>query len=442
MSLNPRKLSVDIIYSVTKKHSNLSDELDNVRRQYLTLSELDIRFITEITNGVLRNLEYINYAISLASDIKLNKISPYVLCVLRTGVYQILFMDKVPESAAVNECVKIIKKSSNFRIAGFVNAVLRKVIQNGKEIKLPDDPIKHLSIKYSCPEWIVKSWSDDLGKDTENLLKAMNQKPATILRVNKLKTNREELIKILNSEGWECEPYVSELFKEVDYLISATKVGNLETSPAFKKGLFYIQDPAAAYVGEVLSPLPGSVVFDMCASPGGKTTHFAEKMLGSGTVYAFDVSEAKIKRIKNNAERLGLNNITAYVNDSAMYNPDYAQKADYLLVDAPCSGLGIIRKKPDIKYLRKEADSTDLAEISLNILKTSASYVKHGGTMIFSTCTTQRSENEDVLFEFLKCCPEFRLKKIRCSVKNSGYLTLYPHIDDCDGFFISLMTKE
>lgn len=442
MGLNPRKLSVEIIYNITKKSHSLSDEFGKIRRNTDGLSELDLRFITEIAGGVIRNLEFLDYAVSKASDIKLNKISPYVLCVLRAGAYQILFMDKVPQSAAVNECVKIIKKSSNYRLSGFVNAVLRKIIQNGTDLQLPEDSAEYLSTKYSCPKWIVQSWQSRLGADTEKMLQCMNTKPNTILRVNTLKTTAKELVVLLNSEGWQCSQYSSPLFPEIDYLVSAVKVGSIENSKAYREGLFYIQDPAASYVGEILNPLPDSVVFDMCASPGGKTTHLAEKMLNRGRVYAFDVSDSKIDKIKENAERLCLDSIIACVNDSTVHNSKYNQKADYLLVDAPCSGLGIIRKKPDIKYARKEADSTELAKISLGILNASAPYLKPGGTMVFSTCTTIYTENEGVLFEFLKRNPEFHLQKINCTKENEGYMTLYPHTDDCDGFFISLMTKE
>ena len=198
----------------------------------------------------------------------------------------------------------------------------------------------------------------------------------------------------------------------------------------------------SARLGERLNPLPGSIVFDMCASPGGKTTHLAEKMNNSGRIFAFDVSDAKISTINENAKRLGIDIINASVSDSTEIKEQYFETADYLLVDAPCSGLGIIRKKPDIKYLRQPQDIGQLSEISFKILDSSANYLKSGGSMVFSTCTTVYEENEAVLFEFLKKHPDFKLKKINCTKKNDGYMTLYPHVDGCDGFFISLMTKE
>jgi 16S rRNA (cytosine967-C5)-methyltransferase len=436
--LNPRKIAVEILYNITKKKHSYSDEMSDLRKSDMELSNLDIRFISEIVTGVLRNLEYIDFLVSASSDVKLNKISPYVLSVLRVGVYQIIFMDKVPHSAAVNESVKIIKKSSNYRLAGFVNAVLRKSITNG--LVLPNN--EDLSTRYSCPEWIVELLSEQF-EDVENLLKCMKQKPDIILRTNTCKISTENLIDMLNEEGWICELYNSPIFPEIDYLIRVKKVGTeIESTKAYKEGLFYIQDPAACYVGHILNPKPNSVVLDMCASPGGKTTHFAQKMNDTGKIYAFDVSNSKIIKINQNAKRLGFGSVTAQKSDSSINNPAFNNTADYVVVDAPCSGLGIMRKKPDIKYLRNKDDISNLAKISMSILDASAPYLKKGGTLVFSTCTTTYEENEKVLFDFLNKHKEFKLKKINCTKENDGYMTLYPHLDDCDGFFISLMTKE
>lgn len=441
MNPNPRKIAVQILYDVLKSKANLSQSLALYRKES-QLTNLDIRFVSELTGGTIRNLEYIDYAVSLASDIKISKISPYVMCVLRIGAYQILFLDKVPPSAAVNESVKIIKSSSNRRLSGFVNAVLRKIIQTGRDFELPEDKIKNLSVRYSCPEWIIKNWEKRLGDGAEELAKKMNSKPETVIRTNTLKTTSSELCKKLNDEGWICSEYVSPVFPSVDYLIKAEKIEDIVSSQSYKDGLFYIQDSAGSYVSEVLSPKPGSTVFDMCASPGGKTTHIAEKMQNKGKIFAFDVSENKVKIINENAERLGIDIIHAEISDSSKLNEKYIGKADYLLVDSPCSGLGIIRKKPDIKYTREEQDSRELAKISLAILNSSAPYLKSGGTMVFSTCTTVYEENEKVLFEFLKSNPDFELNKIPCNKENDGYVTLYPHLDDCDGFFISLLKRK
>jgi len=441
MSSNPRKTAIQIIYNVLKGNSNLSEELSYLRGENKS-NDIDKRFVSELSTGVLRNLEYIDYAISLSSDIKVNKIAPYVMCVLRVGVYQLLFMDRVPDSAAINESVKIIKASSNRRLSGFVNALLRSVAAGGRDFPLPDEELARISTQYSCPQWMLKEWQNSGVGDIEKLASSMNEKTSTIIRTNTLKITPKELCALLLEEGWVCSQYHSPVFEDIDYLICAEKINDLTSSKAYRDGLFYVQDSAGAYVGHILNPRQNSVVFDVCASPGGKTTHLAQIMNNTGRIFAFDVSDYKIKKIKENCTRLGVTTIEAAIGDSSITNPKYHNTADYVLVDAPCSGLGIIRKKPDIKYLRKPGDSDALAKISLDILNACAPYLKSGGTMVFSTCTTVRRENEEVLFAFLDTHPEFHLKKIECLKENEGYITLFPHVDDCDGFFISLLVKD
>lgn len=440
MSVNPRKISADIIYNVTKKSASLGAQIDKCRSSG-ALTELDMRFVTELTAGTLRKLELLDFLILASSDISIGKISPYVLAVLRTGAYQLLFMDKIPQSAAVNECVKIIKSSSNNRLGGFVNAVLRCIARNGLGVKLPTDITKRLSVEYSCPEWIVKRWQARFGDEAEQLLASMSKKPATVIRPNTLRTTSGELINILRSEGWQCDIIETGLFKDMG-LISASKIESLEKSEAYREGLFYVQDAAAAFASKALNPREGSFVIDMCASPGGKSTHMAQLMNNRGHILAFDIYDSKIKRIEENAARLGTDIISAERRDASVQIPELKGKADYILADVPCSGLGIIRRKPDIKYSRSESDIAALARISADILDNAALYLKRGGRLLFSTCTLEAEENENQLFAFLKKHSDFKLVPIDCSVKNSGYITLMPHKYDCDGFFISLMEKE
>ena len=440
MTDNTRKAAANILFEFFKNNTPVSEAM-NVFRKESSMEARDIRFVNEIVNGTLRNLDYIDYIIAAFSSIKLNKISAYILCVLRVSSYQILFMDKIPHSAAVNEAVKLAKKS-NYRVAGFVNAILRKISQEAETVVLPADKKKYISTRYSYPEWIVDMWYDRLGDEAEQLALAMNQKPDTFLRVNTLRTSADELAKILNNDGWKCNVYSSKDFKDIDYLICAQKIESITSSQAYRDGLFYIQDSAACYAAHILSPKENDTVLDMCASPGGKTTHLAQIMNNKGKVIAFDVSENKIERIRQNAQRLGINCIEAMVWDSTVPKPELEGSADCILVDAPCSGLGIIRKKPDIKYSRKPEDISALAKISLDILSVSARYLKSKGKLVFSTCTTTQEENEGVLFEFLRLHPEFHLVPIDSEIENEGYITLYPHRNCCDGFFISLLTKD
>lgn len=440
MTVNPRKTAADMVYNVLKG-SNLSDELEKMRAES-RMTELDARFTAEIVNGVLRKKEFIDCAVSNASNIKINKISPYALAVIRCGTYQILFMDKVPDSAAVNESVKLIRKANNPRLGGFVNAVLRTVAKNGMNISFSTDKIENMSVRYSCPKWITQLLCDNPGDEAEMLLRAMGEKPLTYIRANKLKTTADELTSLLKKRGWECERYFSDLFSELDTLIKASRIEGLTEIEEFKNGMFYVQDAAASYAAYVLAPEEDNTVIDMCAAPGGKTTHISELMNNTGRVYAFDIYDRKIDRINENAKRLGITNIIAEKRDAAVYEPRFKESADRILVDSPCSGLGIIRKKPDIKYQRKPEDIKELSQLSLKILLNAAEYLKKGGRMVFSTCTLTYEENCGVLFEFLKRRSDFKLKEIPCSRSNEGYITLYPHTDGCDGFFISLLEKE
>ena len=442
MHENPRKTTADILYSTLVKSSSASSEIDAVRRKNI-YSDADMRFVSEVVFGCLRKLEYIDYAISYASNIKLNKISPFVLCVMRTGAYQILFMDRVPDSAAVNESVKIIRRCANPRASGFANAVLRKVAANRTNILLPKDKSELLSIEYSCPRWIVDSWQSHFGEQTQQILSAMNKKPPTFLRANSLRTDSARLCEMLRADGWECSVYHSDIFPQAADLLQVTRIGKpISEVKAYRDGLFYIQDAAAAYAAYVLAPKAGMHVIDMCAAPGGKSTHMAELMKNSGKITAFDIYPEKLGRINDNAQRLGIGIIDTVLADSTVYNDSYRSSADCVLADVPCSGLGIIRRKPDIKYTRKKDDITALANIGYKVLCNAAMYLKPGGRMVFSTCTTERAENEDNLFRFLDAHPEFKLKKINCGRENDGYITLLPNRDGCDGFFISVVERD
>ena len=440
MALNARKTATDIVYNSVKNSLPLSAEIDRCRREG-GFDDADMRLVSELAGGTVRNLKFIDWAIANASDIKINKISPYVLAVLRVGAYQLLFTDKIPVSAAVNESVKIAKKSGNFRLAGFVNAVLRKAAQNGADIELPQDKTQRLSVKYSCPVWIVKRWEKMFGENTERLLISMNEKPDTVLRANLLRTTAACLSANLNSEGWECAP-TEGIFGGETCLVSARKTAGIEKSSAYRDGMFYVQDSAASFASQALNPAPGAFVIDMCAAPGGKSTHMAEIMKNSGTIAAFDIYDQKIDRINQNAKRLGIDIIRAQKADSAVHMPEFDGSADFVLCDVPCSGLGIIRRKPDIKYIRKESDIAKLCKISAQILDNGARYLKNGGKMVFSTCTLTYEENEEQLFNFLKRHKDFKLKKIDCSAENEGYITLTPFENKCDGFFIALLEKE
>ncbi len=444
MSLvNPRKAAADILYRVYKNNAYLNVEMNKTRKEN-SFSDMDLKLINEITHGVIKNKIFLDYIIEKNSKIKFKKIAPYVVCVLECGLYQIMFTDKIPQSAAVNESVKIIKNSKLYKSAGFVNAILRNAARGANNLELPQDNAKKLSLVFSYPEWIVKNWLNEFGEDfTYELLIAFNEKSDLFLRCNKLKTTPSKLKEMLNKQNINVNTYKSVLCPELDCMLTCNELGGIEKMPEYINGLFYVQDAAAALTVEALSPDEGDTIIDMCAAPGGKCTYMAEKMNNNGVVYAFDIYEHKLDKINANAKRLGIDIIKTQISDGTVFNKNFEKAADKVLVDAPCTGLGILKRKPDIKYMRKCEDIEKLADLSLKILDNAAKYVKCGGILVFSTCTVEPAENECNIKRFLKKHSEFCLETISEIKKpNNGYITLYPNTDGTDGFFICKMRKN
>lgn len=385
----------------------------------------DKGLITELVYGVVRRKLTLDYIISKYSKIKLKKLSKYLIMILRMGVYQIYFTDKIPDSAAVNESVKLSKKYCG-KSSGFANAILHSVIRGREILEYPKDKVEFLSVKYSFPEELVKMF---LQFDfCEELLKALNEEPKTTVRVNRLK--EEEL----TGEFEETPLY------EHARTVKGTDMAALED---YREGRVIPQDIAAMMASEALSPKPGEVCVDMCSAPGGKTTHIAELMQNSGKVYAFDIHPHKVEIIRKNAERMGITIIEAEVADATEAKKELLGVADKVLADVPCSGLGIIRRKPDIKW--NKDDISELPEIQYKILENAAGYLKPGGELVYSTCTLNKCENEDVVCRFLENNKDFEFVKIQLPGplmrENDGYITLYPNRDGTDGFFISKIKR-
>ena len=443
--MNERKIASEILYDIEKNSAYTNISLTKAFNNLPDLKSFEKGFISELVHGVTERRITIDYIISQFSNIRINKINLKLLICLRIGIYQILYMDKIPESAAVNESVKLAKKISGQRSGGFVNGVLRNFIRNKENIKFPQDEIEFLSVYYSYPIEIVELFLNEFGFEfTKDMLEAFDKRRQITVRCNLLKTDGNKLIKSLGDSDTSAEVYKNEIFPDINYAVYIERIKNLEDLPSYKNGEFYIQDIGAMLVTEVLSPKPDDVVIDVCAAPGGKSTHIAEKMKNQGTVYAFDIYDHKIKLIKENALRLGIDICNAMVCDATSLNENYIEMADCVLVDAPCSGFGIIGKKPDIKYQRKVNDIYELSALSLKILEKSAKYVKKGGTLVFSTCTILKEENERVVEKFLENQGgKFTLEPIdKIKKDNSGYVTLYPHIDGTDGFFICKLRKN
>ena len=402
-------------------------------------SHVEKAFISALVYGVTERTLTLDYQLEKYLSQPLRKLKPQVLVILRMGAYQILFMDKIPVSAAVNESVKLTKSCGCAFASGLVNAILRKVSQNG--IVLPDekDRIKRCSIEYSCPEWILNLWKECYGE--ENALKIAECSVGaaeTVLRVNTLKISRDEFISKLADEGIEARRGT------IENSVVLSKAGSIRDLQCYKDGLFHVQDIASQLCCMALDAKEGEKVLDICSAPGGKAFTAAEYMNNKGVITACDIYESRLKLIDLGAERLGINIIKTFVNDATVKNAAL-EKYDKIICDVPCSGLGVIRRKPEIR-LKTAAEVDKLSEIQYSIMKIASDCLKEGGVMIYSTCSLNKDENENVYYRFLKENPEFEAVRVLPDVKRAGEdtdtLTLMPHIHSSDGFFISAVRRR
>ncbi|GAA0105597.1 16S rRNA (cytosine(967)-C(5))-methyltransferase RsmB [Paraclostridium sordellii] len=439
--MNARKLAFKTLYDI-ERNKNYSNISVNKNFKNVDLSDQEKGLATELIYGIIENKYYLNYIIDKLSKIKSKKMSTYVKITLWLGIYQILFLDSIKDHAAVNESVAIIKKYDK-KSSGFVNAILRNVIRNKDDIMEIDktDIIEYLSIKYSYSPWIIKKWISDFGQDfAEDLLEANSEKPKLYIRVNTLKTNRDELIEKLSKQGIEC--------RKVNGIEEAIQVQNLksiENNKFFKEGYFTVQDISSMLVGKVLNPEENKLILDICSAPGGKTTHVATIMKNSGKVVARDVFDHKLKLINQTVKRLGLKNVKVEDGDALKLDQESINKFDYVICDVPCSGMGIIKRKPEIKF-KKEEELKNLPDIQKNILNNASKYVKIGGNLIYSTCTIHDEENIDIVKSFLDENDNFELVPINevnidLDNQDSGYIKIYPNIHGMDGFFIAKLKR-
>lgn len=441
--MNSREIALNILLDI-KNNEGYSNITIN-KHMPADISKQDESFIRELVYGVLENGIYIDYILRKASKIRLKKIHVVILEILRIGIYQLVFMDRIPVSAAVNEAVNLAKKYGNKGSIGFTNGILRAIGRDKENFMRIDskDKEEYLSIKYSHPLYLVKKFIEEFGYESaEKLLIANNSKPELNLRVNTLKTDRLTLRLRLEDKGF----LVREGSLSADALIVENPFKITELNE-FKQGLFTIQDESSQLVAHALDPEEGSFVVDVCAAPGGKSTHIAQLMKNKGIIVSRDIHDHKIKLINSNAKRLGADIIKAESFDSTKTDEELKGKADYVLVDAPCSGLGLIRRKPEIKWNRNEEDFKALSDLQMEILQASKDYLKPGGTLLYSTCTIIDEENRAVVKRFLDSNADFKLVPINKSAgsyKNTDglFIQLYPHIHNTDGFFIAKMVKE
>ncbi len=411
-----------------------------VLKKYIRRDALDARdaaLATRLCYGVVQNRGKLDFYLAQLLKGSLKKLHPAVRDILHLGLYQIYELDKIPDSAAVNESVRLARKYGPAGCDKLVNGVLRNAVRTKGILKEPTS----YEDKYSHPAELVALLKTALPKGTlESVLKADNEAPDTVIQVNTLKTDMGSLVKRLEAEGVQSRPHC---WMENCLVLSGT--GSLEQLPSFREGFYYVQDPASRLSVLCAELKPGMAVLDCCAAPGGKSFAAAMAMGGQGSITSCDVHAHKIPLIESGAARLGISNLKAQLQDASVFVPNWEEQFDAVIVDAPCSGLGIIRKKPDIRY-RDLKETETLPELQKQILWNQARYVKKGGILMYSTCTLLPRENEDVVHAFLKAHPEFTLEKLPLPEEfpgnETGYLTLLPGRHDTDGFFISRMRRK
>lgn len=441
--MEARELALKIVNDIEGKgaYANivLSRELSRHR-----LTDQDRRFTTELVYGTTKAGGTLDWLLSHYSSRPLVKVNPTIRNILRIGMYQLFFLTKVPPSAACNEAVNLAKKFGHAGTVKFVNAVLRNAARSPEKAAYPDpqaEPVRYLSLKYFHPEWLVTLWLERWGfAECEKLLRINNETPPLCLRTNTLKISREELLKRLEIEGAKCE--ASNWTPEGIVCVEHPALANL---PSLRDGLMQVQDESSMLVSHVLAPQPGEFIIDACGAPGGKSTHIAALMNNRGRLLSTDLYDHKLKLTEENAKRLGITMLETQALDATTLHLRYAGQADRVLVDAPCSGLGVLRRKPDSRWRKNQAMLRDLPVLQLAILESAAECVKPDGILVYSTCTTEPEENEQVVEEFLRRHPGYSLEPVGSYLpgeRKDRMLQLWPHVDGVDGFFIARMKRN
>ena len=422
-STNTRELALDMLLAIDRdgqySHLVLRDVLD----KYQYLSKQERAFLTRLTEGTVERMLTLDYVIDQFSKTKVKKMKPLIRELMRLSVYQIMYMDGVPDSAVCNEAVKLARKRGFSGLSGFVNGVLRSVARGWKDVAFQNE-----SVRYSVPEWIIDGWNADYGRDvTEKMLEAFMQPAKITVRTNTQKCTPEELKDRLSQEG-----VTVEAIEGISYAFALSGFDYLAGLGSFQDGWFYVQDISSMTVAHAADPKKGDYIIDVCAAPGGKSSHLAELLDGSGMVEARDLTEYKVGLIEENILRHDLHNMKAVQQDATLFDEASVEKADILICDLPCSGLGVIGRKSDIRYKMTAEKAHDLAVLQQEMLDTVWKYVKRGGKLIYSTCTIHKEENEDNVAAFLQKHPQFTLVEQR---------QIFP-MEGSDGFFVAKMIRS
>lgn len=439
---NPRQLAVLTLNRLEDTEDFLREVLDLHIREN-NLSNLDQGLYTELVYGTVRMQKNLDYILGKYSKRPLYELESIVLNNLRVAVYQIFFLDRVPNSAAVNEAVNLARLFKHQGVANFTNGILRQVVKNKNQVAYPSaqkNAVGYLSLKYSFPEWIIEQWLPKWGlQETEALCLAMNQPPELHVRTNTLRLSPEKLKKHFKNEDIQVEPglYAPEVLR----VNPARKVLQ---DPALNHGDYYIQDESGVLAGHALRVEPGQLVYDLCSAPGGKSTHLAQLMENKGEIRAFDVNAARLKLVEQNASRQGISIISTHVGDATKSLG--LKPASRVLVDAPCSGLGTMHHRPDIRWRKTSQDVLELQKIQKKILENAANYVAKDGLLVYSTCTLMALENEEVVNWFLGSHPDFIGQPLpdffpQSPAEPKYFRTFLPHSHSLDGFFVAVFRK-
>lgn len=445
-TINEREIILGTLLDITRDGAYSHIALRNVLDKYQYLDKKQRAFITRVVEGTLEHMIEIDYIINQFSKVKVNKMKPVIRTIIRSAVYQLKYMDGVPNSAVCNEAVKLATKKGFGSLKGFVNGVLRNIERNLDNVEYPDeqDTKASLSIRYSMPEWIVELWLQSYDRTVvEHMMQDFLQEKPITIRINENQITKQDLIMKLQSEGIEVaeHPYLP-------YALWISKVNYLSGLASFQAGDFYVQDVSSMLVTEIAQPKEGDYVIDVCAAPGGKALHLAEKLGESGHVEARDLTDYKIRLIEENLERSRRSNMEAIKQDATIYEEGSREKADIVIADLPCSGLGVLGKKTDLKYRMSKEQMQELVQLQRSMLSVVKDYVKPGGVLVYSTCTIHKEENQENVTWFLKEAP-FELESIEGNLCDTlskdvkqGCLQLLPGIHKSDGFFIAKFRKK
>ncbi|TAJ77108.1 16S rRNA (cytosine(967)-C(5))-methyltransferase RsmB [bacterium] len=441
-----RELAVEILLKVEKRDAYANILLDHVLKKE-PLSARDRALLTQLVYGTLRWRGRIDWHLNRSLRRSLSAANPYLRNLLRLTLYQLLFLNKVPDYAAVNEAVELAKKHRGPGAGGLVNGVARRVLRE-KELQEPNaqaDIVSRLAILWSHPDWLVKKWLDYFGREeTASLLKANNQEPPLTLRANRLKGSRASLIEMLREKGFNADPAPCS-----PQGVSLKQSSAVDRLPGFEEGLFQVQGEASQIVGYILDPRPGERILDGCAAPGGKTTHIAELMEDRGEIIAADVSARGLEKLKQNVQRLALTSVHCLRLDvTRELTGTLAVPFDRILVDAPCSGLGTLRSHPEAKWQKEERDIQRLSRLQKKIVHRLSAYLKPGGILVYATCTLTREENEEIVEDFLNRRRDFVVESAGSYLPAEAgnlawgkYFLALPHKHNTDGFFAARMRK-